>query len=549
MQGFLLLLLPLCAAKAVFSLDSDQMKFSLQKTTFLLATLVLVQTAFSLPLHGAEQASPQQPNILFIFTDDHAYQAISAYGSRINQTPNIDRLAEEGMRFDRCYVTNSICGPCRATILTGKYSHRNGFYVNGNVQFDGSQQTFPKLLQQAGYETAIIGKWHLGSHPTGFDYWDILVGQGPYYNPPMIRNGEHLSRTGYTTEIITDLTLEWLAEKRDGEKPFLLMYQHKAPHRPWDPGPKYLHMYDDVEIPEPPTLFEDYSRRGLAARQQDMTIAETMNDRDLKLRPPKNLTTEQQADWEAAYGPKNQAYREANLTGDDLTRWRYQRYVKDYLRCVAAVDDQIGRVLDYLDESGLAENTIVVYCSDQGFYLGEHGWFDKRWMYEESLRTPCLVRWPAVIEPGTYNEDIVSPLDFASTFLEVAGANIPEDLHGCSLTPLMRGTTPADWRKSFYYHYYEYPGWHYVRRHYGVTDGRFKLMHFYEEDVDEWELYDLHNDREELQNVVDVAAYEKTRQRLAKELHRLRDELQVPDQDPESSVIKRLPPRERRPLP
>lgn len=516
----------------------------------LLASISVFQSGVLTRAAEAEhQASPKQPNILLIFTDDHAYQAISAYGSRINQTPNIDRLAEQGMRFDRCYVTNSICGPCRATILTGKYSHQNGFYVNGNMKFDGSQQTFPKLLQQAGYETAIIGKWHLGSDPTGFDHWDVLIGQGPYYNPPMIRNGEKLERTGYTTKIITDLTMDWLAKGRDSEKPFLLMYQHKAPHRPWDPGPEQMHLYDEVDIPEPPTLFEDYSIRGLAARQQDMTIAETMSDRDLKLTPPGNLTPKQQAEWDAAYGPKNQAFREANLTGDDLTRWRYQRYVKDYLRCVSAVDDQIGRVLDYLDESGLAENTMVIYCSDQGFYLGEHGWFDKRWMYEESLRTPCLVRWPGVIEPGTYNEDIVSPLDFASTFLEAAGAKVPDDLHGRSLTPLMRGVTPEDWRTSFYYHYYEYPGWHYVRRHYGVTDGRFKLMHFYEDDVDEWELYDLHNDRAELNNVIDVGAYKKTRHRLSKELQRLREELQVPEQDPKSTRIKHLPPRVRRPQP
>ena len=494
-------------------------------------------------------SSEKRPNILLIFTDDHAFQAISAYGSRINQTPNIDRIAEQGMRFDRCYVTNSICGPCRATVLTGKYSHLNGFYVNGKTPFDGSQQTYPKLLQEAGYETAVIGKWHLGSKPTGFDHWDILIGQGPYYNPPMLLNGKRVERIGYTTEIITDLTLKWLSEQRDPTKPFMLMYQHKAPHRPWDPGPRYLRLYDEVQIPEPPTLLEDYSQRGVAVQQQDMTIAETMNDRDLKFAPPSNLTTEQLTLWNAAYGPKNEAYREADLTGDDLTRWRYQRYVKDYLRCVASVDEQVGRVLDYLDESGLAENTIVVYCSDQGFYLGEHGWFDKRWMYEESLRTPCLIRWPGVVKPGSYCEEIVSPLDFASTFFEAAGVPVPSDMQGRSLVPLFSGNVPKDWRKFFYYHYYEYPGWHYVRRHYGVTDGRFKLIHFYEDDVDQWELYDLHNDRNELQNVIDVAAYGTTRQRLTKELARLRSEFQVPEEDPETTVIKRLPPRIRRPLP
>ncbi len=490
-----------------------------------------------------------RPNILLVFTDDHAYQAISAYGSRINRTPSIDRLAAEGMRFDRCYVPNSICGPCRASILTGKYSHKNGFYVNGRAKFDGTQQTYPKLLQQAGYQTALIGKWHLGSDPTGFDYWDVLIGQGPYYNPKMIRNGEEVSRVGYTTEIITDLTLEWLSEKRDSEKPFMLMYQHKAPHRPWAPGPEYLNLYDDIEIPEPPSLFEDYSNRGPAVRQQDMTIAETMSKEDLKLQSPKNLTEEQQAAWDAAYGPKNEAFYQAKLEGDDLTRWRYQRYIKDYLRCVAAVDDQLGRVLDYLDENKLTENTLVIYCSDQGFYLGEHGWFDKRWMYEESLRTPCIVRWPGVVEPGISCDEITSPLDFASTFLDVAGVENPRDLDGDSLVSLLKGSTPDDWRETFYYHYYEYPGYHYVRRHYGVTDGRHKLIYFYEKGVDHWELYDLYNDRDEVSNIYGNAAYGKVQEHLESELVRLRSELKVPEVDPPTSVIRHPPKRTRKPLP
>ena len=495
----------------------------------------------------AQAANAKRPNILLVFTDDHAYQAVSAYGSRINHTPNIDRLALEGMRFDRCYVTNSICGPCRASILTGKYSHANGYYVNENTTFDGSQQTFPKLLQRAGYETAVIGKWHLGSAPTGFDHWDILVKQGTYYNPLMIQNGVEVKRTGYATQIITDLTLKWLKEDRNNEKPFLLMYQHKAPHRPWEPAPEYMHMYDDVDIPEPASLFEDYSSRGKAVRQQDMTIAETMSDVDLKLTSPTNLTPEQQAKWDAAYGPKNKAFREAKLSGAALTRWRYQRYVKDYLRCVASVDDELGRVLDYFDESGLADNTVVIYCSDQGFYLGEHGWFDKRWMFEESLRTPFIVRWPGVTEANSFNDDIVSPLDFAATFLELAQAKIPADLQGRSLVPLLQGKTPDDWRKTFYYHYYEYPGWHYVRRHYGVTDGRFKLIHFYESGVDEWELYDLHLDGSEVTNLYNNPVYAKVRTRLTTELSRLRKKLDVPATDPPESLIKNLPPRIRKP--
>jgi arylsulfatase A-like enzyme len=502
---------------------------------------VVVGLLFASTVRGADR-----PNILFVFTDDHAYQAISAYGSRINQTPNIDRIAREGMRFDNCYVTNSICGPMRAVILTGKYSHKNGFMVNGN-RFDGGQQTFPKLLQKAGYQTAIVGKWHLGSEPTGFDYSEVLIGQGPYYNPPMRRNGERIEHIGYTTEIITDLALDWLKNKRDTSRPFMLMYQHKAPHRSWEPGPDYLTMYDDVQIPEPPTLFDDYQGRGKAAFQQDMTIAETMTARDLKLVPPTNLTEQQLEKWNAAYDPKNQAMREAELTGRELVRWKYQRYIKDYLRCVAAVDDQLGRVLDYLDETKLAGNTVVMYCSDQGFYLGEHGWFDKRWMYEQTLRTPFLVRWPGVVDPGRFNDDIVSPLDFAATFLELAGVDSPTDFQGRSLVPILKGNTPDDWRKTFYYHYYEYPGWHYVRRHYGVTDGRFKLIHFYEEDVDEWELYDLKFDADELTNLYDHSNYLRVQTRLHGELDRLRRKLDVPKIDPAATDIKRLPPRARTP--
>ncbi len=491
------------------------------------------------------QAAPR-PNILFVFTDDHAYQAISAYGSRINETPNIDRLAHEGMRFDNCYVTNSICGPCRAVILTGKYSHLNGFLVNGN-QFEGSQQTFPKLMQAAGYATAMIGKWHLESNPTGFDHWDILVGQGTYYNPRMIRNGEPTKNEGYTTEIITEKALAWLKDGRDSNKPFLLMYQQKAPHRPWDPGPRQLDLYEDDTIPEPPTLFEDYSLRGPAVQQQDMTIAETMDKRDLKLVPPENLTEEQLTKWNAVYEPRNKAFREANLSGEALVRWKYQRYVKDYLRCVASVDEQLGRVLDWLDKAGLADNTLVVYCSDQGFYLGEHGWFDKRWMYEESLRTPLLVRWPGVVKPGSHSAAIVSPLDFAETFLELAGIEIPAEMQGRSLLPLFRGETPSDWRKTFYYHYYEYPGYHWVRRHYGVADGRFKLIHFYEADVESWELYDLLLDKNELSNVYDNRAYAGERKRLEGELKRLRSELKVPEKDPPASFKEQNPPRTRAP--
>jgi len=475
-----------------------------------------------------------KPNILFIFTDDHAYQSIGCYGSKINETPNIDRIAKQGIRFDRCYVTNSICGPMRAVIQTGKYSHINGFCINGN-RFDGSQQTFPKLLQGAGYQTAVVGKWHLGTHqaPQGFDYSEVLIGQGPYYNPPMLKNGEKTKHVGYTTDIITDLAMDWLKDKRDQDKPFMLMYQHKAPHRNWQPGPKHLTMYDDVTIPEPETLFDSYEGRGKPASTQDMTIEKTMTPNDLKFTIPKNFTPEQLEVWNAAYGPKNKAFEEANLQGKDLIRWKYQRYIKDYLRCIASVDDNIGRMLDYLDESGLAENTIVIYSSDQGFYLGEHGWFDKRWMYEESLRTPFIINWPGVTKPGTVNaEDIVSPLDFAETFCEVAGLDVPDDMQGRSLVPILKGNTPDDWRKVFYYQYYEYPGPHSVRRHYGVTDGRHKLIRFYEPEIDEWEMFDLASDPNEMKSIYNTPAAADDQARMMAELDRLRAELEVTDADP-----------------
>ena len=374
-------------------------------------------------LSGARAKTYRRPNIIFIMSDDHASHALSCYGSKVNKTPNLDRIAKGGVRFTNAFCTNSICGPCRAVILTGKYSHLNGFKDNRS-RFDGSQQTFPKLLQQAGYETAIIGKWHLKTDPTGFDYWNVLPGQGAYYNPVMIEMGERKKYTGYVTDIITDHCLNWLKARPSG-KPFCLMYHHKAPHRRWEPGPDYLTMYDDVTIPEPETLFDDYAGRGRAAKEQDMSIEKTMTENDLKLTPMKRLTPEQKAKWDAAYEPKNEAFRQANLKGKDLVRWKYQRYMKDYLRCIASVDDNVGRLLDYLDASGLADDTVVVYTSDQGFYLGDHGWFDKRFMYEESLRMPLLVRYPREVRAGSVNKDIVLNLDFGETFLDYAGRADP----------------------------------------------------------------------------------------------------------------------------
>lgn len=468
----------------------------------------------------ASGKAAERPNIIFIMADDHASHAMSCYGSKINKTPNLDRIAKDGMRFENSFCTNSICAPCRAVILTGKHSHINGL-IDNTVKFDGSQQTFPKLLQKAGYQTAMIGKWHLKTDPTGFDYWNILPGQGVYYNPNMIEMGERKKYTGYVTDIITDRALDWL-RNRNTEKPFCLMCHHKAPHRSWEPGPKHLTMYDDVTIPEPATLFDDYTGRGRAAKEQDMSIEKTMTATDLKLTPPKNLTAEQKKDWDAAYNPKNEAFRKANLQGEDLVRWKYQRYIKDYLRCIASVDDNVGRLLDYLDSAGLAENTVVFYTSDQGFYLGDHGWFDKRFMYEESLRMPLLVRYPREIKARSVNKDLVQNLDFAPTFLDFAGVEAPQDMQGESLRQILRGKTPPQWRKSVYYHYYEYPAVHSVKRHYGVRTERYKLIHFYH-DIDEWELYDMRRDPDELKNLYNDPAYAKIIEKLKTELKRLRE--------------------------
>src|SRR5215212_6000022 len=354
-------------------------------------------------------SAAERPNILFIISDDHGYQAVSAYGSGLNKTPNIDRIATEGMRLDRCYVTNSLCGPSRACILTGKYSHKNGFFDNTHGRFDGSQVTFPKLLRSAGYQTAIVGKWHLGTDPTGFDYWDILPGQGQYYRPDFISAKGRRSVPGYVTEVITDLAIDWL-KKRDAKRPFLLMVQHKAPHRPWEPAPQKLTDREQEKIPEPATLFDDYSHRDTAAHKADMRISQMNPQSDVKLWEKSSkvrqaflgrMSEDQKAAWEEHVDPRLAKFREAGPEGDERTRWFFQLYVKDYLRCVESVDDSVGKLLKYLDENGLAKNTIVVYTSDQGFYLGEHGWFDKRFMYEESLRTPFVIRWPGMIEPAS----------------------------------------------------------------------------------------------------------------------------------------------------
>jgi len=497
--------------------------------------IFLIMIMFSSCSFTQKEKQKQKPNIVFIMSDDHAYQAVSAYGGHLAElapTPNIDRIAEQGIRFDRCMVTNSICGPSRATILTGKYSHKNGFIDNTyGSRFDFTQQTFTKVLQQAGYVTAMIGKLHLGGSPTGFDYFDILPGQGSYYNPVFINDSGQYNMQGYTTEIIADKTIEWIEGVKDEDQPFMVMMQHKAPHRAWDPGPNELGMYEDVTFPEPATLFDDYSGDREAAALNNMTIASTMTlGRDLKLsdQPRRGLNEKQLKEWNAVYDPIYEEFKKTNPGGKDLVRFKYQRYMRDYLACVAAVDKSVGRVLDYLKETGMDKNTIVVYTSDQGFYLGEHGWFDKRFMYKESLRTPLLISWPGVIKPGMVNNDLVSNLDFGETFIDIADAKVPEDMQGRSMLPILKGNTPADWRKAHYYHYYEHPSEHNVMRHYGITNDRYKLIHFYY-DIDEWELIDLEKDPMEMENVYNDPAYADVREELRQELEELREKYKDSD--------------------
>jgi arylsulfatase A-like enzyme len=504
--------------------------------------------------NAAEAPEAQQPpNIVFIFSDDHAYQALGAYNSYLKdvvRTPNLDKLAGQGMLFKRCMVTNSICGPMRAVIQTGKYSHLNGFIRNGN-KFDGiNQPTFPKLLQEAGYQTAVIGKWHLGEHqaPQGFNYSEVLIGQGPYYNPPMLKDangtGDNDQRTrekhhGYTTDIITDLTLDWLEKGRDKSKPFMLMTQHKAPHREWSPKPEIYETWKGVIIPEPPTLMEDYGDHG-PRTDQEMTLAKHFQrgyDDKTRNFAPGNLTDEQKAAYRAMFADENEAFETAlpNMTEAQRVRWIHQRYLKIYLASIQSVDENVGRVLQYLEDNDLADNTIVIYSSDQGFYLGEHGWYDKRWAYQESLLTPMIVRWPGVVEPGSVNEDIVSPLDYAQTFLDIAGVEIPNEMQGESLVPVFEGDTPDDWRDSHYYHYYEFPSVHQVNRHEAVITDRYKLIRFYSiknknrPGHDLWELIDLKVDPLETKNFYNEPEYAEIQAELKNELQRLREEYEVPE--------------------
>ncbi|MFW5773973.1 MAG: sulfatase [Tangfeifania sp.] len=493
-----------------------------------------------------KKTETDRPNIIFIMSDDHAYQAISAYDDNLIETPNIDRIADEGILFTNASVTNSICAPSRATILTGKHAHIHG-KIDNIHPFDTTNVTFPQLFQDAGYQTAMFGKLHFGNNPRGVDEFMILPGQGDYYNPDFITAKGDTSIMGYVTDVITDLTLGWLRNKRDEEKPFLLFYLHKAPHREWFPAPRHYKEFTKKTFPEPPTLFDDYSGRGTAAKEAEMNLLEHMTiSADNKIYPEvafdlgiheksdwgkrvfnqkyNRFTENQRKEWDAVYEPINEKFAEEypEMDSTDLMKWKYQRYMQDYLGCIASVDENMGRLLDYLEESGLSENTIVVYTSDQGFYLGEHGWFDKRFIYDESFKTPLLIKWPRKIAPGTVSDEMVQNLDFAQTFLDAAGIDIPDDMQGESMMPLLTGNNEQWTREAAYYHYYEYPGFHMVKRHYGIVTKRYKLAHFYY-DIDEWELYDRQADPLEMNNVYDDPEYADVVDELKVRLGELRE--------------------------
>tara|TARA_R110002051_G_scaffold230904_1_gene292914 strand:+ start:666 stop:2288 length:1623 start_codon:yes stop_codon:yes gene_type:complete len=521
--------------------------------------LAVVVLLFLTPNLGvAQKSKTKKPNIIFIMSDDHAYQAISAYDNKLLNTPNIDRLAKEGMLFTNASVTNSICAPSRATILTGKHTHING-KVDNYFPFDTTQTTFPQIFKENGYKTAMFGKLHFGNNPKGVDEFMILPGQGNYINPDFIvTNGDTITKQGYVTDIITDVSLDWLKKEAADDEPFMMMYLHKAPHRPWWPRPDKFKEFTKKTFPEPATLFDDYKNRGTAAKTAEMNLlTHMMYSHDSKIRPetlakmegnvfpvveeypngfygPYNrATAEQKALYDPVLDSINDFFYEnwPKMTNTEKMKWKYQRYMQDYLGSISSVDDNVGRLLDYLDESGLAENTIVIYTSDQGFYLGEHGWFDKRFIYDESFKTPLLVRWPNVVKPGSVENEMVQNLDFAQTMLEAVGITPPNDMQGESLIPLLKGNK-KDWtRDAVYYQYYEYPSVHMVKRHYGIVNKEFKLVHFYY-DVDEWELYDRLNDPNEMNNVYNDPAYASTVKKLKKDLIALRKKYKdSPDQD------------------
>ena len=520
--------------------------------------VIIPATLFNYSCSNKTAPNTSRPNIIYIMTDDHSFQTISAYGHPISQlapTPNIDRLANEGMLYQQAFVENSLSTPSRACLMTGLYSHQNGQRRLGKG-IDSTKTFFSELLQQNGYQTGVVGKWHMQCEPKGFDFYHILWDQGEYYNPEFRSketNGKYVKEEGYASALITDHSIKFL-EQRDKDKPFCLLVHHKAPHRNWMPEPKYLDLYEDVEFPKPETFKDDYATRCSPARTQDMTIDKTMTlvydlkVSELKDKSPYNkewnvdgldysldrMTPEQRKAWDDAYGPKNEKFIAQKLKGDDLLNWKYQRYLKDYLRCIKSIDDEVGRLIAYLEKEGLMDNTLIVYTSDQGFYMGEHGWFDKRFMYEESFRTPLIMRYPKAIKAGTKTDALVQNIDYAPTFLSLAGIEKPQEMSGTTLEPLFGGGEVKGWRNSVYYHYYDYPAIHSVRRHDGVRTERFKLIHFYgkgemanDKDIDCNELYDLQTDPQELNNLYGKAGYESITADLQAKLDNYRKNLKV----------------------
>lgn len=494
---------------------------------------------------GSKKATTEEPlNIVYIMTDDHTRQMMSCYDHRYIETPNLDRIADNGVIFRNAYVANSLSGPSRACLLTGKHSHKNGKLDNFTT-FDGSQQTVQQLLQEGGYQTAMIGKWHLDGEPTHFDHWEVLPGQGSYYNPDFITAEGKIHYKGYVTSVITDLGLDWLENGRDREKPFVLFLHHKVAHRNWMADTPHLPLYEEKTFALPENFYDDYEGR-IAAQQQEMSIAsdhdmDVVNDlkmvRDGVQTRLSNayihgeyarLDSAQKAAWDAHYQPIIDSFYQAKLTGRELAEWKYQRYMRDYAKTIRSLDENVGRVLDYLDEKGLSKNTVVIYTSDQGFYMGEHGWFDKRFMYEESFSTPLVMQLPERFKKRGDIKGLVQNIDFAPTMLDIAGLEIPSDMQGISLLPLIKKQKePKNWRKSLYYHFYEYPGEHAVKRHYGVKTDRYKLIHFYD-DIDVWELYDLETDPTEMHNLYGKEGYEKITGKLMQELKRLQEQYDDP---------------------
>ena len=498
---------------------------SLSKTIAVIVPVLglLMATACADKVLTSAGKQETRPNIIYIMADDLTTQAISAYGGiykDIAPTPNIDRIGKEGMVFQNVLCTNAICGPSRAAILTGNYSHLNGFYKNeSGGQFDARQWTFPQEFQKNGYQTSLFGKWHLGSEPVGFDEFRFHAAsgqQGLYWDPLYNHNGQKVKEKGYATNLTTDFALDWLSEGRDAGKPFMMVLQYKAPHRPWEPDKQYENLWEDIEMPYPATFNDDYKGRELPAGDTEMTM-DFFSRRDMKLERPEGLDNKQRLAWDFYGSKRGEMVQPEGMSAEEGRKWRYQTYIKDYLACVKSVDDNIGRLLQYLDEKGLSENTMIVLTSDQGFYLGDHGFFDKRFIYEESLRMPFLVKYPKKVKPGSINEDIISNVDFAPTLLEVAGIATRQPMQGRSFSAVLDGKMPKDWRQSMYYHYYEFPYWHHVQPHYGIRTPKYTLAHFYY-NIDVWELYDLEKDPHQLNNVIHDPDYQQVAAQLKTQL-------------------------------